>query len=294
MRATPQWTVWVLILALQVGTFAALAPPVWAAAVKSPGAWDPPTCAHIAAVLALLALPFVGRFVFGVPHRVQGAFTWRLLVVGALGSVLAFGAAVAVIRTRQGLARLVRDRSKTTAELVDDYVRARKQLVVLGSLLAMLIALAVMGAGGLRNAIVARETARAAEQAAVAAAAEDGSALQAEAARAAALATSRANRFGVELVWAYGLYYSFALVLIYVPAHVAATATGEALRDRLHPAPLPGDADYDPKKKAHDAMTERLLLNKSPITALRPVTVVLIPLASSLASTLLGGVKLGG
>jgi hypothetical protein len=142
---------------------------------------------------------------------------------------------------------------------------------------------------------VARETALAASKNALAARLVDTEEADEKKAalEAAAAATARADRFGVELVLSVGLYYSFVLLLIYLPTHASITAAGRSIRDREYPLPLPNHPEYEARKKQHDAMNELLQLNVGAASALKPATLVLIPLVSSLASTLLGGVKVG-
>jgi len=94
------------------------------------------------------------------------------------------------------------------------------------------------------------------------------------------------KEFPIQLVIIYGLFYTFLLVLLYVPTHLALTEAGRALRDRLCPVnSLSNLKDTVEKRKALD---ELLQTNMGLGQNLRAGIVTLAPLVTSLVASLLG------
>ena len=291
MKDTSQWVIWVLVLAIQVATWFGLAWPVIQSSSKSTAAWSPNLIAYAVVVLFLLSLPFSSAFFFERAHPVQEALAPRLTLFAVLGSAFGFVAAVGVGRTRAQIEGMTFSTPPTEQD-VNEYLEVRRRLVFLGSVLALTVALAVLATGGLRNTVVAMETGRATEATSAAAVAAD--AEKNDHLTAAAEATARAARFGTDLVMAYGLYFSFLLILIYLPAYLTLLAQGRRLRDEIKPGALPTDASYEDTKRVRDELDGILQLKLGYAESLKAATLILIPLLTSLGSTLLGGVEITG
>lgn len=292
MQNTSQWVGWVLVLAIQTATWFALLVPVFRVMVASSAPWSVTMFAHIALVLVLLALPFLATDMFDRTHEVQGAFTSRLLGLSAVGSIVGLLAAVGILRTGAEIAHAESPENPRGDE-VRAYLEIRRRLVFLGGVLAVIVALAMLATGGQRNTIVAMETARATAAEAAAEVAENDDEKEGHLMTAAS-ATRRATRFGVELVWAYGLYYSFVLIIVYLPAYMSMLARGRTIRDQLAPEVLPTQVGYEESKKVRDALDDVLRLKLSAVESLKVAALVLVPVATSFASTLLGETKVGG
>ena len=323
MKKTPQWIVWVVTVSIQVAVWMALLGPILVAAKRAKSKASPAFFAYAAFVVLLLALPVLSNGVFARPHLVQEAFAVRMRVLTGIGSVIGLIAAFGILRTGREIRSLELPKTPGVQE-VNEYLDARRRLLFLGGSLAAIVALAILATGGLRNTIVAMETTRATAATAEAAAVlpedfpqepeevdeEDAAAVKAEAERQtaaaasaaaaeksrllkeAADATARASRFGVEVVGAFGLYYSFALVLVFLPAYFSLTALGRKLRDRLQPGLLPSEKGFEAAKKTRDELDQMLQLKGTPLQSLRAASLVLVPVISGLASALLGGVDI--
>ena len=92
--------------------------------------------------------------------------------------------------------------------------------------------------------------------------------------------------FPIELVIIYGLFYTFLLLLLYVPTHLALNDASRALRDRLCPLDtLSNLKDTLDKRKALD---ELLQTNLGLGQNLRAGIFTLAPLVTSLLASILG------
>lgn len=331
MKDTAQWLAWVLVLAVQASVWFALIPGLVSSLVGAKGAWSRSQTVQVVIIVVLLFAPVLSGLIFGDSHDAQAALTSRMIAFLVVGTFVGSLAVTAIVRTHREITDLptsspsspplggVEENAKPSEAIVDRYLELRGRLRYLGGVTAVIVALAVLSTGGQRNTIVAMETARATLAAANAAQLEDlpgtPTAANAEAPKvsveecettdadatvtrrdfllAAAQATARATRFGVELVWSFGLYYSFVLVLVYLPPYLSLIEKGRRLRDERHPPLLPGEADYEARKKVRDEMTSVLQLDASATETLRAATLLLIPLLTSFASTLLGGTELG-
>lgn len=322
MKDTSQWLAWVLVLAVQTATWIGLAPAMLAVARESTGPWKRTQTTHLVALVAVVAAPVLGMELFGPSHPVQALLRGRMTVLTVIGVVVAMPGLIALVRTQTEIEALDKESETSIDErtLVTWYTRLRGRLHFVGGALAVIVALAVLATGGQRNTVVAAETARATSaEAAAGVLKEDVGAnvdpfdcprereatvaggfrtspqpTKADCLAAAAEAKRRATRFGVETVWSFGLYLTFALMLMYLPSYLSLLAVGRRIRDRKYPAPLPNDPNAESATKAREAFTKLLELEKSPLETLKPVALVLVPLVSSFASTLLGGVKVGG
>jgi hypothetical protein len=291
MQDTTQWVAWVLVLAIQAAIWFALLVPIILVTSKSTAGWSFTLGVLVGLVFVLIILPFVSPFMFERPHRVQEALDQRLRWLTGFGSVVGFVAAIGIVRTVKQIVSTPIPRVPSVEE-VSSYVEMRRRLLFLGGVLALIVALAVLSFGGFRNAVVAMETARATRETAAAEVARDDE--KPDHLKAAARATKRATRFGVELVWAYGLYYSFVLVLVYLPAYLSLLDRGRKIRDAIKPAVLPTDSAYEETKKVRAELDEILQLKVGAVEGLKAATLILVPLVTSLASTLVGGVEIAG
>lgn len=291
---TSQWVAWVVVLSIQTGIFLALAPVAVIEAARAVRRLRPVSVPHVAAVVALIALPLLVHRFFDPSHDIQEVLDERVGLLILVGMVVAVVAAVAVVGVNAEMAAV----RPSSSEAFSEYWSLRDRLRVLGSILALIVATAVLSAGAGRNAVVAMESATATAKLAEAEtfigedelSKERKAGLLAEA----ATATKAANRFGVDVVWSYGLYYSFVLVLVYLPPYLSLLALGRAIRDAAAKREFPGSPGYETAKKNRDAWDEELQLKVTATETLRAATLVLIPLVSSLGSSLLGGVKVGG
>ena len=278
----PQWVIWVVVLAIQGSVFLAALPAVWIETRRSSLKFRGTPLTTLVVLLALLALPIAAITFAGPVHPIQDVLRWHILPLSITGNVVAALAAAGIVRTHKEIEEAAPAASPRGAdEDTASFLELRRRLRLLGGLLAILVALTVFGAGAQRNAIVAMEVANAAEATALGKATE------------AAEANTRAGLFGIELVWSYGLYYSFALVLVYMPPYLSLMALGRAIRDKHTPPVAPNDPVYEERKKIRDAWDDVLQLKTTTAESLRAATLVLVPLITSLGSTLLGGVKVG-
>lgn len=278
----PQWVTWILVLAIQASVFLAVLPAVWIETSRSKLKFRGTPLTTLVILLALLLLLPVTAVSADPIHPIQDVLRGRTWPITLAGNLVAALAAAGIVRTHKEIEEAAPTASpRDPDEDVAIFLELRRRLRLLGGILAVLVALAVFGAGAQRNAIVAMEVANAAE-----ATASEKPAVAAE-------ATERAERFGIELVWSYGLYYSFALVLAYLPPYLSLTALGRAIRDKHTPAVAPNDAAFEERKKVRDAWDDVLQLKTTTAESLRAATLVLVPLITSLGSTLLGGVKVG-
>jgi hypothetical protein len=93
------------------------------------------------------------------------------------------------------------------------------------------------------------------------------------------------SEYPLIIVFAYGLYYTMILALIYTPAHLSLADAGHRLRDRIFPLDsLESLKDDDEKRNKLD---EILQLNLNTAQNLRGGIAILAPLLSSLFSSVL-------
>ena len=90
--------------------------------------------------------------------------------------------------------------------------------------------------------------------------------------------------FPITYVILFGLIFSFILLLIYIPAHLALTETSRKLRDRL--CPLHSLASLKPDIEQRKILDELLQTNISITENLKTGLITLAPLASSLLTSL--------
>lgn len=95
-----------------------------------------------------------------------------------------------------------------------------------------------------------------------------------------------ADRFPIQTVLIYALYYSVLLALIYIPTYLSLLNTGYAVRDELYPiCDVDKFNDQIAKRKSFE---ENLQLNINFEQNLRAGLVILSPLLSGILTTLIG------
>ena len=100
------------------------------------------------------------------------------------------------------------------------------------------------------------------------------------------------EHFPPELLLIYGLWYSAVLGLIYAPAYTALRTDGRQVLNDIFPPLFPGDPKYDEREKARTQLSGVLHLGVGVTDSVKLIGVVLVPLATTLVS-LLVGVKTG-
>jgi hypothetical protein len=94
--------------------------------------------------------------------------------------------------------------------------------------------------------------------------------------------------FPHELVPLYGIFLSGLLAVIYVPAYQRVQTLGVRLRDRACPMVWPPSPGWQARSEDRAALGKLLELDAAPSSTLRPVLVILAPLATSILSRALG------
>jgi hypothetical protein len=142
---------------------------------------------------------------------------------------------------------------ETQIELVKELLDSRDQLQTYLLILGILVSLITIATGGLRSLV---------------------------------LTLSENLHYPVSLVIIYGLYFSFLLIIIYSPAHLALSQAAKKLRDAVYPIEsMETLAEDTEKRKNFDVVFQ---LNKGLGITFQNSIILLSPLLTSLLSSLLG------
>jgi hypothetical protein len=251
----PEFRLWAFLVALQVATWSVGAVFV-ARTLRDLRDYRHGKLVEIASSLALLALlmfafSFAARKIgpgFPLPER-----GLRLSALSVLAFLVAMGAAAGMWLVHAAL-----EREFGGSEPSDDvgaFARLIGRLQLLLTIQGAILGGAILGAGALRNAIVANK----------------GTSPQV-------------------YVLLYGLFLSGLVALAYAPTYARARTLGRKLRERCLPhAPPPGVEGWAGWLAERKALDELLGVNAGTAASLRTGAAILTPLAGSLVALLLGG-----
>ncbi len=262
-KGTPEFSLWVALVALQIALWAVLSLPIYRSLgqlFQRPRRFY--ATGHLVAAAILFALLVIAPFLlpFGqFPNCFKhGAETLcfshqhgRVLIIVALGDLLVAGPMMLGMSRIQSDAQAFRILTGTPAALpgdaVDDYLLLRAFNRRLLSVGGAAIGAATLSAGALRTAIAAQTT-----------------------------SPPRA-----ELVLILGAYYSVLLATAYIPAHAALLGAGKGLVEAMVPAPPPLD---DPKgwSDKRTALSELMKLESTSKEAVQLGLGLLAPLLGSI------------
>ena len=212
-------------------------------------------------VVLTAAVPVLAPVVLGPVDSPLPGHAAKMLVLSVVGLGVAVPGILGVFRVDAAVTRDFDHPSGTAAEVLQ-LNELRGHLARFGALLSIIVGLAMLSSGGLRNA------------------------LSAEFGR---------EVLPLELVWVYGGYFSGLLAIIYIPAYVRLLAAGGRLADQLCPPPAPWTA---PNKEVADLLGEyvkrremveqALSLHVGAVESFRTAAFIASPLAAALFSSLVG------
>jgi len=192
--------------------------------------------------------------------------------------------------TAVGFAELGRGGPASTHR-VERFVALRAELSTLLAITALIIGLATLASGALREAVLAENRLPAYRDAAIGCIADDsGESATTVRARLREFSDSYPEclewQFDRRYVLAYGVLFSAVLALAFAPAFVVMRRAGDGLRDDTYALRDPSDAEFFvvvEKRRAFDAL---LQTNLSSTVVFKAGAAILTPLAASLVSTL--------
>jgi hypothetical protein len=178
-----------------------------------------------------------------------------------------------------------------STERVERFMVLRTELTTLLGITALLIGLATLASGALREAVLAENRLPEYRDAAIGCIADaSGESADAVRARFGELSDSFPEcvewQFDRRYVLAYGVMFSAVLALAFAPVFMVMRRAGDRLRDNTYALPDPSDAtffDVVEKRRAFDAL---LQTNLSSTIVFKAGAAILTPLAASLVSTL--------
>jgi hypothetical protein len=261
VRAGP-YTVWVLLIGLQAAVWGAALAPLWRTVKPLFPYWEKGkgdlVFLTLAFALAVVVGIGAGPFLVHIPNFLPW-HEWKLLglsaVGGSVGLLAVFGMWLAHVRLRGMAGEPVTDAS------VDDFLAVRETLHNLLLFVGALIGLAILAAGGERQAVAAYSE---------------------------LTKVKDPGRFPPEYVLVYGIYFTALLALAYVPVHLTLSRVGGRLRDHYFPLPPPSDESWSEICGKRDAFDGLLQLRTGPGATLKASVAILTPLIGSMTGLLLG------
>jgi hypothetical protein len=192
--------------------------------------------------------------------------------------------------TAVGFAQLARG-APARKERVERFVALRAELSTLLAITALLIGLATLASGALREAVLAENRLPAYRDAAIECIAdESGESVTSVRARFGEFGDSYPEclewQFDRRYVLAYGLLFSAVLALAFAPAFVVMRRAGHVLRNDAYALPDPSDAEFFDVVEKREAFDVLLQTNLSSTVVFKAGAAILTPLAASLVSTL--------
>jgi hypothetical protein len=310
--SSPEFVVWVLILCGQAAVWVGAAAYVIATVVRrvrdlrAQDALPRAAVAAIAIAAAGIALVTV-LLLFGDrlglypdyegPRGLPKGSEWPLYahqakVTPFVATAILIGilAIAGMWLTAVGFARLARG-APASRERVQRFVALRAELTTLLAVTALLIGLATLASGALREAVLAENRLPAYRDAAIGCIADaGGESATSVRARFDELSETYPEclewQFDRRYVLAYGLLFSAVLALAFAPVFIVMRRAGDRLRDDTYVLPDPSDPkffDSVEKRRAFDAL---LQTNLSSTIVFKAGAAILTPLAASLVSTL--------
>lgn len=257
-NGTGEFRLWLFLIATQTAIWA-----IGAVILLSPrvidtlgGLWSQGRRAVVATVLAA-ALPLYG-FVLAVAlssfvtdplpgHR------WKLLVLQAIGTAIALLGVAEFALVKVGLQ--CQATGGTSAD-VARYLELRSLLQRVLAVEGAILAVAVLAAGALRNAVIA--------------------------------STHLEGSYPREYIFIVGAYFTLVLALLYGPVYRKLIEVGNANLDAACPAVEPASPEWLATQEKRDALGNYLQLEVTASDSFRAGIAILAPLASALVALLLG------
>jgi hypothetical protein len=310
--SSPEFVVWVLVLsgqaAVWVGAAAYVIRTVVCRVCDLRGSKVLPRAAVAAIVIAAVGITLVTVLLLfgdrlglypdfdsprGLPEGADWPLYWHNVKVAPfVGAALLIGvlAIAGMWLTAVGFAQLERGAPVST-DRVERFVALRAELTTLLAITALLIGLATLASGALREAVLAENRLPAYRPAAIGCIADQtGESATTVRARFGEFSDSYPDcqkwQFDRHYVLAYGLLFSAVLALAFAPVFAVMRRAGDGLRDDTFALPEPSDAgffDVVEKRRAFDAL---LQTNLSSMIVFKAGAAILTPLAASLVSTL--------
>jgi hypothetical protein len=309
--STPQFVLWLLILCGQAAIWVGAASLVFATVrrrlrhLRWRRALDGTAIAAItSAALALLLVAVVFNFGtrFGLFERVANSQIprgeqWPLTDhetkmpgLAAVGFLIGFAAIAGMWLTTLALEDVARN-ARPRASWVKHFIGLRTELTTLLAIAGVLIGLATLSSGALREAVLAANDEPHYRNAILGCLADkpgltDATARAELASLLSAYPECRELVFDRRYVVAYGLLFTGLLAIAFAPSFVAMRRAGARLRDRTYPLPNPQDATFFEVVQKRRSFDELLQTNLSAGATFKAAVAIATPLAASLVSTL--------
>jgi hypothetical protein len=302
--STPQFVLWVLILCAQTAVWVGAAAFVVTTVIRrvrtlrplgalSTGAVAAIVVAGVGIAVVIAVLLFGSRLglfpEFAQPQGLPTGSDWPLQghetkMLPLVGTALVIGllAIAGIWLTALGFAQ---------ASSVESFIELRSEMTTLLAVAAVLIGIATLASGALREAVLAENSLPVYREAALGCLADSsGESATAVRSRFRELGESFPDclewQFDRRFVLAYGLLFSGVLGLAFAPSFLVMRRAGERLRDDSYPLPEPKAGDFFAvveKRRSFDAL---LQTNLSGMVAFKAAAAIATPLAASLVSTL--------
>ena len=309
--STPQFVLWLLILCGQAAIWVGAGWFVFATVrrrvrdLRRRGLLRGTAIAAVAAsavALVLVALAFnfgprLGLFDDVAPSQIPSGKTWPLAhheakmpALAAVAFLIGFVAIAGMWLTTLAFHDLER-RPRPTASAVKRFIALRAELTTLLAVAGVLIGLATLSSGALREAVLAvsdespyRE--RTLDCLVKESGQEESAVRRDPAGLVAAYPTCRQLAFDRRYVVAYGLLFTGLLGIAFAPCFVGMRDAGARLRDSTFPLPSPRDTTFFETVDRRRAFDDLLQTNLSASATFKAGVAIATPLAASLVSTL--------
>jgi hypothetical protein len=313
--STPQFTLWVLILCGQAAIWVGAACFVgltlrerWRD-LRQGRALEPGSRVALASALVLTLLPVfllfgtrLGIYADDLPRgSMPNSSTWPLAdhstkMTPLVGAALLIGgfAIAGMWLTTVAFANLARS-ATSNAAAVKRFIELRTELTALLAVAGVLVGLAMLSSGALREAVIAvrdkhvyRDKSVACLERKLARTGTSGEELTVRADFPDLLDTHPACtrlHFDQEYVLAYGLLFTGVLGLAFAPSYLFMRRAGAALRDRSYPVPEPTNPSFFEVVEKRSSFDALLQTNLSGTATFKAGVAIFTPLAASLLST---------
>ncbi|MBV9211921.1 MAG: hypothetical protein JOZ52_14865 [Acidobacteria bacterium] len=256
--------VWLSLMAAQTAVWAIVIAPLWKTLQAYAGYFFQNVAQVMLPIICLIALfllpvLLLSKYIYRSPLKYHRG---KLRIMSVTGGLIA---AIAVINMLliQAASYSV---SGSTETQIKTYLSLRSELHTQLFFLGVIIGLATLATGALRNAILAAENREPATPD----------------------KAKKRRAYPAELVLLYGLYYTMLLAFAYVPVYLRMLEVGGDIRNSLYSISASSLADPSSLQNNREAIGKLLMLGTDPLTSLQAGVAILAPLASSIIAVLLG------
>jgi hypothetical protein len=215
----------------------------------------------------------------------------KVVPLVVIAAVIGFSAIVAMWLTTLAFLDLAR-RARPSARSVRRFLALHSELTALLAFTGMLVGLATLSSGALREAVLAANDQPTYQERTLTCLTDETGKTAAEVrtesdALLEAYPECRQLEFDRSYVLAYGLFFTGILAIAFAPSFMAMRMAARRLRDRAFPLPNPGASDFFDVVEHRRSFDDLLETNLSATATFKAGAAIVTPLVASLLSTLL-------